>query len=238
VTFLTIVIRSLVRRPVRTGLTLVGIAIGIGTLEAQDSKEQGPKLFISLGFDLVLCDLGKDINPKAFDASVAAKIASMAGIKETNAVLARMMSIEEVPIVMVSGAQWGGFTWPRLKVVKGRLPNHADEPAVVLGKLAAAELKKDVGETVLIEDTELKVVGIAEAKSVQDDGSLFVSLAVLQELFGEKAQINLVQLRLTDGISAPQKDALIGKLKEMLPNGTVITAEEITTRVNRRYDSR
>src|SRR5436190_12889247 len=146
-TFFTIVVRGLLRRPVRTGLTLVGISIGIAAVVALVGLASGYEKSIGkqldvMGIDVVVSDMSGGFLPKTFDASLQPRIAKLPRVAETTSVLMEMQSIEEVPMMMVSGREWGGFTWGKLKVMSGRMPRDRHEHAVVLGRMAAEVLKK------------------------------------------------------------------------------------------------
>src|SRR5579863_3084876 len=121
-TFFTIVVRGLTRRPVRTGLTLVGIAIGIAAVVALVGMASGYEKGISkqldvIGIDLVVSNMSGGIMPKEFDASLQGRIAKLPNVASTTPVLMQMLSIEDAPMMMVSGREWGGFTWDKLKLV-------------------------------------------------------------------------------------------------------------------------
>ena len=87
-TFFTIVVRGLMRRPVRTGLTLVGISIGIAAVVAlvgisrgfETSWEAGMK---TRGTDIVVSNMGSALTPKPFSASVVDRITPIPGVAET-----------------------------------------------------------------------------------------------------------------------------------------------------------
>ena len=86
--------------------------------------------------------------------------------------------------MILSAREWGGFSWNNLKLISGRMPNSATEPAVVLGQTAAEVLKKKVGDPIQIETKELKVVGIVRGGAVVEDGSVILSLPLLQDILG------------------------------------------------------
>src|SRR4029434_3638897 len=96
-TFLTIVVRGLMRRPVRTGLTLVGISIGIAAVVAlvgisrgfETSWESGMK---TRGTDIVVSNMGSALTPKPFSASVRDRITPLPGVAETCPLLVDLIS--------------------------------------------------------------------------------------------------------------------------------------------------
>ena len=146
-TFFTIVERGLIRRPVRTGLTLVGISIGIAAVVALVGLASGyeksmDKQLDVMGVDIVVSNMSGGFLPKVFDESLQARIAKLPGVAETTSVLMEIESIEDAPMMMVSGRQWGGFTWGKLNLMTGRMPRDGAEHAVILGRMAAEVLKK------------------------------------------------------------------------------------------------
>ena len=231
-TFFTIVSRGLLRRPVRTGLTLVGISIGIAAVVALVGissgyeKSVGKQLDV-IGVDLVVSNMGGGFMPKVYDASLEGQIAKLPRVAQTSSVLMQMLSVEDAPMVMVSGREWGGFTWEKLKLLDGRLPLDANEKAVVLGRLAADVLKKKVGDTVQIEADELAVVGIVDGQAVVENGAIILSLPVLQAATGNEGKVNFIDVRVTPNTSKDQVARLCAQVKEIFPLGRAMVANEV-----------
>jgi putative ABC transport system permease protein len=230
-TFFTIVVRGLMRRPVRTGLTLVGISIGIAAVVAlvgisrgfETSWEAGMK---TRGTDIVVSNMGSALTPKPFSASVVDRITPIPGVAETCSLLVELMSIEKAEMMIVSARQWGGFSWKNLKVVAGRLPNDGKERAVVLGKTAAEVLQKKVGDTLQLETEELAVVGIVDGGAVVENGSVVLSLPLLQELTGSEGKINIIDLRVTPGTSKEELNKLCDEITKAVPEARAVIAGE------------
>ena len=169
-TFLDVVTRSLKRRPIRTGLTLLGISIGIAAVVALIGLSRGLVTSWSAGMksrgvDIVVHNLRGSLTPKPFPASTRGRIAHLPGVAATCPILVDLMSIESADLMIVSAREWGGFAWEDLKLVSGRMPNDQNERAVVLGTTAAEILKKKVGDTVQIESNAVSVNGVRFARS-------------------------------------------------------------------------
>ena len=231
-TFFTIVLRSLIRRPVRTGLTLVGISIGIAAVVALVGMAWGyeksmVKHLDVMGIDIVVSNMSGGLMPKVFDASLEEEIAKLPKVKEITSVLMQMLSVEDAPMMMVSGREWGGFTWDQLKVIEGRMPKDGDEPAVVLGRLAAEVLKKKVGDTVQIETEDLPVVGIVDGQAVVENGAILLSLAVMQKATGNEGKINFIDIRTPPNTSKEEMNQLCGQIKTIFPAGRAMVASEV-----------
>src|ERR1700710_2584611 len=106
-TFFTVIIRGLWRRPVRTGLTLLGISIGIAAVVAlvgmsrgfSKSWETGMK---ARGTDIVVSNMGASLTPKSFDASVKDRITHLPRVDATCALLIDLTSVETAQMMVIS----------------------------------------------------------------------------------------------------------------------------------------
>ncbi|GAA5115478.1 ABC transporter permease [Luteolibacter yonseiensis] len=203
-TFFTIIVRGLLRRPVRTGLTLVGISIGIAAVVALVGISRGfeqswAKGMQARGTDIVVSSMGSGLAPKPFNTSVRDRISAVPGVAAACSLYVDLTSIESSSMMIVSSREWGGFSWQNLKLISGRLPNDAKEPAVVLGPNAAEVLGKKVGDPLQIDTRELTVVGIVDGGALVENGSVILSLSLYQEITGNEGQINVVDVRVEPG---------------------------------------
>ena len=233
-TFFTIVVRGLLRRPVRTGLTLVGISIGIAAVVALVGLASGYEKSIGkqldvIGIDVVVSNMSGGFLPRAFDESLQLRIAKLPRVAETTSVLMEMQSIEDAPMMVVSGREWGGFTWAKLKLLSGRMPHDGKEHVVILGRMAAEVLKKKIGDTVQIEAEELPVVGIVDGGAVVENGAIMLSLQVLQEVTGNQGKVNFIDVRVAPESSKEDVSRLCEQIKEIFPEGRAMVASEVVS---------
>ncbi len=230
-TFFTVVVRGLTRRPVRTGLTLLGISIGIAAVVAlvgisrgfNQSWEAGMK---ARGTDVVISNMGSSLIPKPFGASVRDRIAHLPHVDATCAILVDLMSVENAEMMMVSAREWDGFAWKNLKIISGRMPRDPAEPAVVLGRTAADVLKKKVGDPIQIETRELSVVGIVDGNAWVENGSVILSLPLFQEITGNQGKINIIDIRVTPSTSVKDVELLCEQINRLVPEGRAVVASE------------
>jgi putative ABC transport system permease protein len=230
-TFFTIVVRGLLRRPVRTGLTLVGISIGIAAVVALVGISRGFEKSWATGMkargtDIVVSNLGSSLTPTPFSASVRDRIAHLPRIATTSTLLVELMSIETSSMLVVSAREWNGFTWKNLKLTSGRMPRDATEPAVVLGLFAAESLKKKVGDPIMIETRELTVVGIVDGGAVVENGSVILSLSLLQEITENAGKINIIDISVTPGTSEGEVRQLCDQINALVPEGRAMVGGE------------
>lgn len=230
--FFTVILRDLWRRPVRTGLTVLGIAIGIAAVVALVGMASGYEKSVgkeleAAGIDVVVSNMRGGIMPKAFDQSAVRSIAGVPGAADACGTLMQMLSVEDAPMMMVSGREWGGFTWQNLEVRAGRLPRDEREKAVVLGTLAAEILRKKVGDRLQVESEDLEVVGIVDGKSVVENGAVILSLPVFQSASGYEGRVNFVNVRVSPGSGPEHVAELCAKIETIFPDLRAVGSKEV-----------
>ena len=135
-------------------------------------------------------------------------------------------SVEDSDLMILSAREWGGFSWNNLELVSGRMPRDAAEEAVVLGQTAAEVLKKKVGDPIQIETKQLKVVGIVKGGALVEDGSIILSLPLLQEILGSPNQINAIDVRVTPSTNEQQLRELAQQIQQRVPQVRAVTVSE------------
>jgi len=228
-TFLDVVLRGLVRRPLRTGLTALGISLGIAALVALVGTARGfqrgwADAMKARGTDIVVSNMAGALTPTTFDQSERNRIARLPGIKSTSILLVNLTSVEDAPMVVVSGREWGGYEWRNLKLVSGRLPRDASEPAVVLGKAAADTLHKKVGDPIQIEAQQLQVAGIADGGALVENGSIILSLPLLQQIMGDSGKINVIDVQVDPSLDDSAIKRLCSEIDRQIPEAHAMEA--------------
>lgn len=228
-TFLMIILRGLMRRPVRTGLTLGGISIGIAAVVALVGISRGFEKSWATGMkvrgtDIVVNNMGTSLTPTPFDATVRDRIARLPHVAATSSLLVELMGVEDSSMMLVSGREWGGYEWGNLKLLSGRMPRDAAEPAVVLGRNAAEMLKKKIGDQIQIETRELSVVGIVDGGALVENGSVILSLPLLQEITGNQGRINVIDIRVTPSTTEAEVKQLCEQINRLVPEAKAMLA--------------
>jgi len=229
--FFTVVLRGLTRRRTRTLLTLLGISIGIAAVVALVGLSRGLNKSWAVGMkargtDVVVSNMTSSLVPKPFNDSVRDRIAHLPHVDATCTLLIDLMSVENAEMMMVSAREWGGFAWHNLKIISGRMPNDAQEKAVVLGRTAAEVLKKKLGDSIEIETAELKVIGIVDGNAWVENGSVILSLPLLQEITGDQGRINVLDIRVTPGSSHADVQRLCDQINQLIPEARAIVASD------------
>jgi hypothetical protein len=97
-TFFDVITRGLKRRPIRTGLTLLGIAVGIAAVVALIGLSRGLVAswtagMKSRGTEIVVHNMRGSLTPKPFPAATRDRIAHLPGVAATCMILVDLMSV-------------------------------------------------------------------------------------------------------------------------------------------------
>src|SRR5437867_12602434 len=139
-TFFDIITRGLKRRPIRTGLTLLGISVGIAAVVALIGLSRGLVTswtagMKSRGTDIVVHNMRGSLTPKPFPAATRDRIAHLPGVAATCMILVDLMSVENAQLMIVSGREWGCFARGNPKPGSGRMPRHQMEGTDLRGTI-------------------------------------------------------------------------------------------------------
>jgi ABC-type lipoprotein release transport system permease subunit len=203
-----IILKSLLRRKTRTLLTMAGVAIGVAAIVALGALAEGlaagyGALGGGSGADLLVADADAvDILFSAVDEEVGAALASLAGVKEVSGMVYTMASTEGVPYFIVFGYEPDSFAIEHFKIVAGeglkeRAARGGGRP-LILGRAAADDLGKGVGDTFRLYETTFRIVGIYETGEPIEEGAAVVLLHDAQALSGHPRQVNAYLLKLRD----------------------------------------
>jgi ABC-type antimicrobial peptide transport system permease subunit len=219
------ILKSLLRRKTRTLLTVAGIAIGVAAIVALGSLAEGlvagyGALGSGSGADLLVAKADAvDVAFSAVDEEIGTALANLSGVKEVSKMVYTFSSTEGVPYFIVFGYEPEGFAIQHFKVVDGegltarpsaRLSAHAEGSPksdqttrrggapLLLGRTAADDLDKKVGDTFRLYETTFRIVGIYETGEPFEDGAAVMTLQEAQALSGHPRQVNAFLLKLRD----------------------------------------
>ena len=214
---------TLKRRKLRSWLTMVGIFIGIAAVVALISLGQGLQNAIEEQFE----QLGSDkivIQPKGMGPPGSAAGSSLILTSKDLKVVEDVRGVEWVSGYLIKqgqakfkGEMGIGFATgitpddferlielSGLEVIDGRMLRDGDKYKVVIGYAHGSgdvwERGIKVGETMLIEDVEFKVVGIlSKVGNPMDDGILYVPKETLKELLDVEDEESQILVKVESG---------------------------------------
>lgn len=199
--------KNLKRRRLRTLLTLCGIGMAIGAFVGlvgfSRGFEQGwQSMYSSSGIDIAV--IQQTFLNTSVDEAAGAQLKALPVVAEATPMIYNVMDLTPEVNALVYGWKANSFEFQSLKVLSGgRFQDGQAE--VMLGDLLAEDLKKAVGDTLEIQGTPFKVVGIYHGGSGLEAGAVIMPLDQLQELSSMQGKVSTFHVRLRPaprGVSA------------------------------------
>lgn len=230
--FALVILKNLLRRPTRSLLTIIGVAVGIGAVVALTGVAGGfertwEQAYSARGTDLGVTKItSQSPVPTTFPGEVVEKMRQMPGVADAVGVLSDFMGIEESPGLLVFGWPPGTFLWDHLRLTSGSWPKPG-ERTVALGTVAAELLHKQVGATIQIELDDFTVGAIFESPAMVENAAVIMPLHEMQRATGREDRVNFINVKVTDGGGDEVSLAVQKRIRETMPGFNAFRAGEL-----------
>ena len=236
-----LVFKNLLRRKIRTFLTILGISIAIFLLFSLFTFNQGYKN--SLFKELDLLGIHALAVPKGCPYEAASLIVHGGVIpkylKEEDLELVRKIPeieiatpiflsqiVEEDRISIILGIDIDSYKEvKKYWKIKGRYFQNDEEDKIIIGSDVAFQEKLDVGDKIYFKKINkiYEVVGILEYTGGQDDGFYFLPLKEAQRIFDKESLITAIGIKLKN---LERTEEVIKKLEE-IPDLQIVTMTQV-----------
>ncbi|MFP4345749.1 MAG: ABC transporter permease [Anaerolineales bacterium] len=221
-------LRTLLRQPARTLLTVVGIAVAIMAIVLLGAMSDGlisefTGMMGGGGAHLVGSEADASVDLSKIDEGVVRRIATLPGVRAAEGFLTGYVSVGDLPFFIVFGYQPRGLSIGEYEIVEGE-PLTTNRQ-IILGRVAAENLNKRVGQTLRLFDSTYKIVGIYETGVSFQDGGGVVTLRDAQQLFGQPHKVSFLGVWLADPEEVAQ---VIGEIEGRFPEVDMGRASEFT----------
>ncbi len=231
--------KNLLRKKVRSLLTLVGIALSSWVLVSLLGFNQGYETSLNrdidnMGFQIMIMAKGCPYEAATLMLQGGAGLRYM---KESiMADIAKEPEVEQITPILMSAlfdpnkGEKGGIAGyfgidaktfaelkPFLRFKQGGWFTAPDAREVVMGYEAAELETREVGDMILMpeKNVQLKVVGILERTGTQDDGTIFVPLKTLQKVLNTPEDITTIGIKLKKGVDSAGLEEKLYKLPDV-----------------------
>jgi putative ABC transport system permease protein len=223
--------KNLLRRKGRTGLTVLGISLGVSAIIALGTMAQGLEegygsMLGGSQADLVLSQPDAiDITYSSLDEGYVDLMQAMPEVAEASGMLQTFLPAENAPYFFVFGYEPDSFVISRFNIIRGvglddlAASRSRGRPAL-LGSTATEVLDRDVGDTVRLGDTVFRVVGVYETGDAFEDSGAVLSLEDAQVVAGKARQVSLVYVQLTDRSLQERLETRVARLWDDLALST------------------
>jgi putative ABC transport system permease protein len=231
--------KNLLRKRVRSLLTLIGIALSAWVLVSLLGFNHGYETALNkdidnMGFQLMIMAKGCPYEAatlmlkggtglKYMKESIEKDVAKEPEVDKTTPI---MMSAVFDPNKGESGGIAGYFgveaksfseMKPFLKFKQGKWFSDNNSHEAVLGYEAAELEQREVGDMILMpeKNIQFKVVGILERSGTQDDGTIFVPLKTLQKIFNKPDEITTIGIKVKKGVNSARLEERLFQLPDV-----------------------
>ncbi len=219
--------RNLLRRRSRTVLTTLGIGIGVMVVVALGAITEGmisqfSALLGSGGAELTVMQAKvADMSLSAIDERVGKRIAALPDVESVSGAVWGFVANPDVPFLFGFGLDPEEFIIRDYKIKEGRRIQSRSE--MILGRTAAENLKKHVGDVMRVSGAPFKIVGIFETGVGYQDVGGVIDLREAQSLFNKPRQVAYYGIKLKNPNRA---DAVIAEIRARIPEVAVSRSTE------------
>ncbi|MEA3397279.1 MAG: ABC transporter permease [Chloroflexota bacterium] len=221
-------LRNVMRQPTRTLLTISGIAIAmiaIITLGALGDGlvKQVTGMTGGLGTQLVGMEADASIDLSTIDEGVVRRLTTLPGVRAAEGFLTGYTTVGDLPFFVVFGYRPRGLAIRDFRIIEGQAL--ASKRQIILGRVAAENLNKKVGQNLHLFDSTYKIVGIYETGVPMQDGGGVISLRDAQNLFGQPHKVSFLGIWLDD---PRQAAAVAQEIEAHFPEVSISQASDFT----------
>ncbi len=236
------VLKSLFRRKVRSLLTLIGIATGVIAIVALRSIADGlvggyTDLFAKSGTHLVLTQTGGSSSAGSMtlgviEEEIEESLVAVPNVRDVAGAVFSFVPMPGIPFFALFGYDPNQFAVQHFAIIEGRMldPGASEGHVrdILVGKRAAQNLKKKVGDTLNVFETTCRIVGIYETGVPFEDGGAVVALSVAQEIVNQPGQVTAYLLQIQD---VDELDATRQRIEQRFPDISTSPTFEFVSKV-------
>jgi putative ABC transport system permease protein len=196
--FIALIIKNLIRQRIRTGLTILGISMGITTVVAlgvvtSSLKESMGEIIRLGGADFMVAQEGAaDLAFSVVSEEDAIALGRQPGVDRAEGVLFHVGRLGSNPFFFLFGREADGLASAPPPLVDGRLWSSDSSDEVILGRRAADDVGAQVGQTVTIEKRPFEVVGIYQTGKLWEDGGAYAPMSVVRDIAAKAGVVTAV----------------------------------------------
>jgi ABC-type antimicrobial peptide transport system permease subunit len=149
------------------------------------------------GAELVAAQAGvSDTSFSAIDERDAHMIAAAPGVSAVEGMVFSAVQVPKQGFLIVMGVHPASRGARRYSIIEGE-PMQAGRD-MILGRTAADNLDKSIGDTLRLTGTTFRIVGIYETGQAWEDGGAIITLRESQRLFGKPRQVTFLSIKVSD----------------------------------------
>lgn len=213
-------VQNLWQRAGRTFLTLLVIAVTVGSIMALESIIKGMSSQLTemaVGADAQIMIRQADIadtSLSAIDARDGAKIGAMPEVENISGlVFTAVMTENGASFLILLGYAPNEYAIQRFNVVEGERINGNHQ--IMLGSMLAESMKKTVGDSIDVNGMRFRIKGIYKSDLGWEDSGAVISLRDAQNFAGRPRKVTMYSVKL---VNPKDADKVVEKINATIPN--------------------
>jgi putative ABC transport system permease protein len=221
-------IRNMMRRKMRSWLTIIGIIIGVAAIVSLITLGEGMQASIEDQFNklgtsnIYVFPAGLQGSPGpglSLPNSFIDKTEAIKGVDYVQAQISDSTSVEfgnEKKYLTIQGYDPGlgerGFTDTDIQLEDGRYFSLGEGTSALIGYTIAHDTfdrEVQLKNALLIEDTKYKIIGIFKKTGTSTDNSIYLPLDEAREVTGQQDSVNGLVVRVLSGLDTEEEAAYI-----------------------------
>ena len=213
---------NLARRAARTLLTVLGIALAVGTAVALLALARGVAESVGRGLDetgaefVVASKNATGVLSARLPEAIGANIAAMDGVEAVSGELYAFTVSADNESILVAGWSRDSAGWKGAPLLSGRLPD-PDRREILVGDTLAAGLGLAAGDGIDLFDETFEVAGVTGYATAMNRSMVVMPLAALQEAALREGQVSFFTVRLKADLDEAARDRLRAEIARDLP---------------------
>jgi putative ABC transport system permease protein len=190
--------KNLLRRRLRTLLTLCGIGMAIGAFVglvgfSNAFEHEWLRIYTSSGTDIAV--IQQTFLNTSLDESAGAKLKALPIVAQATPMIYNVMDLTPDVNALVYGWKADSYEFESLQLLSGK-PFRDGHPEVMLGDLLAANLNKKPGDTLEIQGSPFNITAVYHGGSALEAGAVIMPLDQLQQLSSLQGKVSTIHVRL------------------------------------------
>jgi len=230
--FISIPVKNMLARPLRTLFTVLGVAAAVGafiSLVGLSSGLENAWVGALLERDTHLFAVPKgivDIMSASVDENTGKEMSKIKGIKDVSGELIDIIELDTLDMIVIAGWPVESYLWDSVSLLSGELPNSQDNEGIILGCTIAKTLGLKVGSNLTLLDEEFIVRGISTKGSVMRNNGMLLPLHSLQELTGRIGKVTSFNFRLNSEANEKELQQAVNRLSHSFPKFVFTISQE------------
>src|ERR1700758_1322887 len=190
--------KNLLRRRLRTLLTLCGIGMAIGAFVglfgfSNAFEHAWLQIYSSSGTDIAV--IQQTFLNTSLDESAGKKLKALPEVEQIAPMIYNVMDLTPEVNALVYGWKAGSYEFQSLQLLSGK-PFQDGRAEVMLGDLLAENLNKKPGDTLQIQGSPFTVTAVYHGSSPLEAGAIIMPLDQLQQLSSLQGKVSTIHVRL------------------------------------------